>query len=129
MGQEGSKRISAKNGGWRIIPKEGPAGTDLLRFYVEIEEKAQHLGSDVFCPKGRIYCTCGYFPINDGRPSGKKEMIREEQEMLRTSYECLKNEERNDISMFSLKKISRSKQMLELIAKNNRLNEHMTEVR
>lgn len=48
---EGSRKISVKNGGWRVLLGEGPAGTDLLRFFIEIEEKAEHKGSDVYCPK------------------------------------------------------------------------------
>jgi len=123
--QEGIKRLTTKSGGWRIIPKEGPAGTDLMRFYIEINEESQHLGSDVICPKGRIYCTCGYFPANSGRPSGRKETIREEQKILRMRYEHLKNEEKNDTNMFSLMKISRSKRKLKLLADNNTLNEHL----
>lgn len=51
--KEGSRTIAVKDGGWRIAPAEGPAETDLLRFYVEIEEDAQHNGCDVYCPKVR----------------------------------------------------------------------------
>jgi hypothetical protein len=51
--EEGSRKIAVKDGGWRIAPVEGPAETDLLRFYVEIEEDAQHNGCDVYCPKVR----------------------------------------------------------------------------
>jgi hypothetical protein len=54
--KEGSRKIAVKDGGWRIAPVEGPAETDLLRFYVEIEEDAQHNGCDVYCPKVRKNC-------------------------------------------------------------------------
>lgn len=48
---EDSRKVAVKDGGWRVAPGEGPAGTDLLRFYFEIEEKAQHKNCDVYCPK------------------------------------------------------------------------------
>lgn len=63
---EGAKSYSVKDGGWRIIQGEGPMGTDLLRFYVEFDERIAHSGGDVDIPKGRVYCSCGYFPFVDG---------------------------------------------------------------
>lgn len=50
---EGSRTLKVKNGGWRVATEEGAAGTDLLRFYFEIDEVAQHKGCDVYCPKVR----------------------------------------------------------------------------
>jgi hypothetical protein len=50
---EGRRNISVKDGGWRVAPGEGPAGTDLLRFFIEIEDDIQHTGCDVYCPKVR----------------------------------------------------------------------------
>ena len=61
---EGTRTIKVLDGGWRVAKGAGPMDTDLLRFYVEIEEQLSRKGSDVFCPKGRIYCSCGYFPTN-----------------------------------------------------------------
>ena len=57
--QEGGKRIRVRDGGWKVATGEGPMGTSILRFYVDLEEETGHKGSDVTCPAGRIYCTCG----------------------------------------------------------------------
>lgn len=61
---EGSKRIRVIDGGWRVSKGQGPMGTDLLRFFIEIEEEISRAGKDVYCPAGRIYCNAGYFPTN-----------------------------------------------------------------
>lgn len=60
----GERKIKVLNGGWRVAPGMGPMGTDMLRFYFEIQEQITRDGSDVYCPAGRIYCNCGYFPTN-----------------------------------------------------------------
>lgn len=39
-------------------------GTDLLRFYIELDEEVSHGDrSDLYIPEGRVYCSCGYFPF------------------------------------------------------------------
>lgn len=63
---EGARTYPVTDGGWRIIKGEGPMGTDLLRFYVEFNERVAHSGGDVDVPKGRVYCSCGYFPFAEG---------------------------------------------------------------
>eukprot|EP00957_Ditylum_brightwellii_P120908 9221616-Ditylum_brightwellii.AAC.1 len=57
-------------------------GTDILRFYVELEKEVRHQGGDVYCPAGRIYCTCGYFPQNGTSLSNKRMVLRKKQNEL-----------------------------------------------
>ncbi len=79
---EGQRKIQIKNGGWRVVKGQGPMGTDLLRFYVEVEEEIKRNGrnSDTYCPKGRIYCNCGFFDmrrqVNGGSNAGMGEKAR-----------------------------------------------------
>jgi len=124
---EGSRKIAVKNGGWRIAPGEGPVGTDLLRFYVEIEEDAQHRGCDVYCPKGRVYCTCGYFPMIQRRTT--KDAIRQEQEALSKKYDMLNRENEEDTNMFSLKKVQRAKQLFDVRMDSQELGVRMNKAR
>ena len=66
-------------GGWKIVPKEGPSGSDLLRFYVELEDEVKR--GDVSCPAGRVYATCGYFVMDETKSgSSVKDAIKQEYE-------------------------------------------------
>merc|ERR1712127_871889 len=72
----------AKDGGWQVTRGDGPMGTDLLRFFVEVDEKIQHTGGDVYVPRGRVYSSCGYFPFmsvgdGGGTPSVKEAFVKE----------------------------------------------------
>lgn len=56
-------------GGYKVCRGQGPLGTDLVRLYIDLTEDVyipDH-ESDVFCPKGRVYATCGYFVMHDSR--------------------------------------------------------------
>ena len=77
-------------GAYKVCRNQGPCGTDIVRFYIELTDMVtvpDHT-SDVYCPSGRIYATCGYFPIHHTsdtatKPS-KREMAHEQyQEALR----------------------------------------------
>lgn len=85
---EGVKEISVKNGGWRVSRGNGPMGTSLLRFYIETDEKISRKGGDVYCPAGRIYCSCGFFNANT--PSrGEKERYKKKLDDLIARAEAL----------------------------------------
>ena len=73
----GERKIKVLNGGWRVAQGMGPMGTDMLRFYFEIQEQITRDGSDIYCPAGRIYCNCGYFPTNR-QSSGFKERLKKQ---------------------------------------------------
>jgi hypothetical protein len=52
-------------GAYKVCRGCGPYGTDIVRLYIELLEEVtvpDHT-SDVHCPAGRIYATCGYFAI------------------------------------------------------------------
>ena len=130
MKEGGRRNLRVKEmGAWRVAPGEGPMGTSVLRFYIELEEEIRHQGSDVYCPAGRIYCTCGYFPHLDKRSLGgmnRKDMIRKEQKELNAEYQQLVDEEESDDSFFmSFKKMKRGKKMMDLRAEANKLNHQM----
>ena len=80
---EGRRTFRAKDGGWRVAQGEGPLGTDLLRFYIEVEEQIARggEGGDVYLPRGRVYASCGHFPFLDV-----------DGEMVRRAKETLQNE-------------------------------------
>jgi hypothetical protein len=131
--KEGSKRVRVRDGGWRVAKGEGPMGTDVLRFYIDLEEETRHQGSDVYCPAGRVYCTCGYFPMkgHDGKGvhGSLKEALHKEQQALAQRYEQLTRENEADTSMVSLDKLKRAKEMMDLRQKAERLNNSLNEVR
>lgn len=52
-------------GAYKVCRNQGPCETDIVRLYIELTDVVtlpDH-NSDVYCPSGRIYATCGYFPI------------------------------------------------------------------
>jgi len=112
--REGGKSIRVSDGGWKIMEKEGPLETSVLRFYFNVEEEARHLGSDVYLPAGRVYGTCGYFPMTarsnqDLSTNGISKRDAYENELrqldvqyqsLQTQQECLDDEETSSSSSF-----------------------------
>jgi hypothetical protein len=115
---EGGRKVRVKNGGWRVVPGEGPVGTAIVRFYFDLEEETRHLGSDVYLPSGRVYCTCGYFPMGgrsnaDGGMS-KREQLEKELRELEMEYLGLQNANDGDDNIFSLGKLKRAKEMMDL---------------
>ena len=75
---EGQRVYKVKDGGWQVTQGDGPMGTDLLRFYIEIDEEIAHKDGDVYVPKGRVYCSCGYFPFTMKSQSSVKEAYMKE---------------------------------------------------
>merc|ERR1711862_837421 len=110
---EGSRKFEVKDGGYRICKEGGPLKTDLLRFYFDVQEVIQHTGSDVYCPKGRVYCTCGFFPENKGTGSLKKLHIRRKLEDLERDIVSLEERIKDDNSNF-ITKMSLMKQAFQL---------------
>lgn len=79
---EGERTYRVKDGGWQVNRGDGPMGTDLLRFFVEVDEQISHTGGDVYVPKGRVYSSCGFFPFmgsdaGDATPSVKEAFTKE----------------------------------------------------
>lgn len=114
---EGSRQVPVKKiGGWRVARGEGPSGTDLLRFFVEVEEEVRHSGSDVWCPSGRVYFTCGYFPLThrDSKAPSFKDMLREELDAIVAKHEELSKEMEEDTNLISWERMKRSKELIDL---------------
>lgn len=116
---EGGKSIRVMDGGWRVCPMEGPLGTAILRWYFDVEEEASHLGSDIYLPAGRVYGTCGYFPMTarsnvDGRGTSKREIYQQELRQMEVKYLSLKNEMDTDPDFLSLEKFNRFQEMREI---------------
>lgn len=85
---QGTQDVKVKSGGWRVSRGKGPMGSDLLRFYVEIEEQVSRKNGDVYCPAGRIYCSCGFF--NMKRPgNGEKARYKKKLDDLILRAEAL----------------------------------------
>jgi hypothetical protein len=65
-------------GAYRILIGQGPRGTDLLRYYVNVPNDVysssvvNESDDDVYLPSGRVYSTNGYFPVI-GRSHERKE--------------------------------------------------------
>jgi hypothetical protein len=118
---EGTKKIAVKNGGWTISRGGGPLGTDLLRFYVEVEEEVRHCGGDVYCPAGRIYCTCGYFPMTMP-DSGAKERYRKKLQQAVNKVETM-SDQREAEGWLSMNRYKLSRDIFNLKVEAQRLNE------
>jgi len=116
---EGGRTVKVSDGGWKVCPGEGPLGTHVLRFYFDVQEEARHLGSDVYLPKGRVFGTCGYFPMIDranvdGRRTSKREIYQQEIRQMEIRYVSLRMETESDPDWFSFEKLGRIKEMREL---------------
>eukprot|EP00560_Eucampia_antarctica_P002904 CAMPEP_0197840256 /NCGR_PEP_ID=MMETSP1437-20131217/45500_1 /TAXON_ID=49252 ORGANISM="Eucampia antarctica, Strain CCMP1452" /NCGR_SAMPLE_ID=MMETSP1437 /ASSEMBLY_ACC=CAM_ASM_001096 /LENGTH=265 /DNA_ID=CAMNT_0043449839 /DNA_START=449 /DNA_END=1246 /DNA_ORIENTATION=- len=118
---EGIKNIRVTDGGWCVSRGEGPLGTDMLRFYVEVEEEVRHRGGDIYCPAGRIYCTCGYFPMTLP-DSGAKERYRKRLESAVTKIERMSDQQEAE-KLFSFNKLKLSRDIFQLKVEAQRLNE------
>lgn len=84
-----AKHVRFGDGAWTISRGEGPAGTDLLRFYVELEERVDR--GDVYCPAGRIYLTCGYFDIAHRGHSRKRDLEQKLEDLAGEFNDALDN--------------------------------------
>jgi hypothetical protein len=105
----GRQAIRVKpTGGYKVLPGMGPLGTSIVRFYIELEEDVKpRPDSDVSCPQGRVYATCGYFPRykkQTGVPS-LKEMIEDEHHAVAVRYEQLQRQIESDDRLFSLDRL------------------------
>jgi len=115
--KQGIQTFPIKNGGWRIVYGEGPAGSDILRFFFELEDTISSQ-SDIYCPKGRIYCNCGYFPkLNQGNTKNQKEYLRKELDQLQLQAEQIQQEiEADPLWIFSVEKIKKNVKLFQLQA-------------
>lgn len=99
---------------------------DCIQYDSNLE--AHEIFSNDCCPKGRVYCTCGYFSMKD-RQLNLKDSIRADQEELRKRYDRLQQENDEDTSFFSMDKVKRSKQLLDMRVMSQDMNERMNKAR
>jgi hypothetical protein len=114
-----------KMGGYKVLPGKGPAGTDILRLYIDLSEKVQSKAdSDVYCPAGRVYGTCGYFAMRDHSQDGSvggvtdqphpKDMLLDQQRMLQRQYNTIEQEQEADERLVSWDQMKKMKQLMDL---------------
>ncbi len=123
---EGQRVIQAKNGGWQVTRGDGPLGTDLLRFYIEVNEEITHSDLDVYIPKGKIYFSCGYFPfIKDGE-KGMKDAFREEIQKVEDQIIQLQKKKEDIKNPFNLDGIKISREIFKLKQGLDLLNQRLS---
>lgn len=111
---EGQRTFKVKNGGWQVTRGDGPMGTDLLRFFIELDEEITHTGADVYLPKGRIYMSCGYFPfMNDGK-NGMKDAVKDEIKKIEGQIVQLQKKKDDIKNPFNLERIKLSRDIFKL---------------
>mmetsp|Transcript_8251 Transcript_8251/g.17822 ORF Transcript_8251/g.17822 Transcript_8251/m.17822 type:complete len:416 (-) Transcript_8251:1669-2916(-) len=122
---EGERTYKAKDGGWQVTRGDGPMGTDLLRFFVEVDERIEHAGGDVYVPRGRVYSSCGYFPFlrgDDGAVPSVKEAFANE--LRGIEDQIVKLQERKDEirNPFNLDGIKLSREIFRLNQEARKVN-------
>lgn len=125
--REGSRAYKVRDGGWRIAKGAGPMGTDLLRFYVECGEEIRHKGGDVYVPAGRIYGTCGYFPMNHPRSWLKADLERQLDELMEKAQE--KNEEMEKQGPFSFKRMALYRELVQMTIDTQSIRNRLKEAK
>lgn len=124
---EGQRTFEVKNGGWQVTRGDGPMGTDLLRFFIEVDEEITHAGLDVYIPKGRIYCSCGYFPfINDGGKDGMKDAVKDDIKKIEEQIIKLQKKKDDIKNPFNLDGIKISSEIFKLKQDLDMMNQRLS---
>jgi hypothetical protein len=122
----GRQPVAVKSGGgYKVLPGKGPAGTDIMRLYIELTENVRSkTDSDVYCPAGRVYGTCGYFAtpgILQDRSGGggrdqphPKDMLIEQQRVLLRKYKQIEEEQEEDERLVSWDQMKKMKEIMDL---------------
>lgn len=124
----------APMGGYKVVKGAGPMGTDVFRFYVEMDESFRSSGgSDVYCPRGRVYGNCGYFPtlkpnVRDSFHAYKDRLQKEYRETA-TRYDSLQQEKEDDLRLISWDKFTRMKTEVKLRKRLQELDRKIQEAR
>lgn len=123
---EGQRTYKVKNGGWQVTRGDGPMGTDLLRFFIEVDEEITHTGSDVYIPKGRIYCSCGYFPFTSDGKNGMKDAVKDEIKNVEGQIVELQKKKDDIKNPFNLDGIKLSREIFKLKQDLDMLNQRLS---
>ena len=113
---EGERKYRVKDGGWQVTRGDGPLGTDLLRFFIEVDERIEHTGGDVHVPRGRVYSSCGYFPfLNNGdNGSSVKDAFTKELDDIEEQIMKLQKAKEEIKNPFNLEGIKISREIFKL---------------
>ena len=101
-------------------------GTDLLRFFIEVDEEITHTGSDVYIPKGRIYCSCGYFAFTSDGKNGMKDAVRDEIKKIEKQIIELQKKKDDIKNPFNLEGIKISREIFKLKQDLDLLNQRLS---
>lgn len=131
----GRRRLRVKpTGGYKVVHGAGPLRTDVFRFYLEVEEAFRaKAASDVYCPRGRVYGNCGYFPtltpqVRDSYHA-YKEKLKEEYRATANQYDRLQQEKGEDLRLISWDKFSRMQEEVKLRKRLQELDLKIQEAR
>jgi hypothetical protein len=132
-GRLGRQPVSVKpTGGYKVVPGQGPLGTDVVRLYVELTEPLSKPESDVHCPVGRVYGTCGYFPTHthkasDGR--SYKDQCADEYHAAAVAYERLQQETQAETRLLPWQQLKRYKELYDMKQQVHQLQHRLQEAR
>lgn len=139
VGSQSTGRIPIQvqpTGAYKVLKGQGPMGTDIVRLFIDLLQEV-HRGddkgsSDVYCPAGRVYATCGYFPMHPAKASDRhswKDILKEEQHAILMRYEQLQMEMEQDDRLFSLDQIKRMKEMYQVKKQVTQVTQRLQEAR
>jgi len=139
VGSQSTGRIPIQvqpTGAYKVLKGQGPMGTDIVRLFIDLLQEV-HRGddkgsSDVHCPAGRVYATCGYFPMHPAKASDRhswKDILAEEQHAILMRYEQLQMEMEQDDRLFSWDKIQRMKEMYQVKKQLTQVTQRLQEAR
>lgn len=102
-------------GVYQVARGQGPSGTDVLRFYVTLEEEVTFKDhkSDVNVPAGRVYGTCGYFSTSP-HSHAVKDLLAKHYRDLVLQYETLQQEIDSETRLFNMEQVKRMKEQWSL---------------
>ena len=104
-------------GSYKVVPGQGPRGTDLLRLALDAPDDPLLKHDDVSCPPGRVYGTCGYFPLPSRLSTSVKDQLAKEHHDLASHYEQLKIDDEQDGRLWNkmgrLRELYRVRQQLD----------------
>lgn len=121
-------------GAHKVIRGAGPSGTDVFRFFIECEESFRAApDSDVYCPSGRIYGNCGYFPRLDTNVRDTyhsyKDNLQKQFRKLSNTYQVLKTKDDEDEKLISWGRVTRMKDEIKIRGQLKELQSKIDEAR
>jgi hypothetical protein len=119
-------------GGYKVVPGQGPMGTDVVRLYIELKEPLVKPESDVYCPSGRVYGTCGYFPTHSHKASdgrSMKEICADDYYKAVVAYEGLQQEMQAETRPLAWEKLKKYKELYDMKQQVDKLNRRLQEAK